>query len=336
MIVMRLRGRLGNQLFIYAFGRALQEKYHQPLVLMDNTNDTQSTPLSALCLSENVSIVPYSTGYDYKYTQMKAADYANITNGLRQAWEREAAFKTACKSNHIALINSAQKAAYIRYKLYTRRKSRRACYEYETKNSKQLVQKGLFLCENGYLEFPQTSSEHLFAMGYFQSERYFSELTDKIRAEVTPPCSFQDDAEINLLRQIQTTNSVCLSIRMGDYLENPIMGVCTPAYYQQAIDEMYTCFPDASFFVFSDDVEGVKKKIVFRNEVIYEPHGYDEWQKLKFMSACKHFILSNSSFSWWAQYLGSAPNKTVIAPKKWYAIDIPCDIYQPDWICLKV
>ena len=49
------------------------------------------------------------------------------------------------------------------------------------------------------------------------------------------------------------------------------------------------------------------------------------------MYSCKNFIMSNSSFSWWAQYLSKNKNKKVIAPYRWYNNDIRCDIYQDNW-----
>ena len=82
MIVLRLRGRLGNQLFIYAFGRSLQEKFNDELVLLDNENDTGGTILNQFRLPNNVKIVPISYGYKYDYYNMKASDYKKISNRI--------------------------------------------------------------------------------------------------------------------------------------------------------------------------------------------------------------------------------------------------------------
>lgn len=60
--------------------------------------------------------------------------------------------------------------------------------------------------------------------------------------------------------------------------------------------------PDCTFFGFSDDIDWVKNNMEFPGEVYYESGVDPVWEKLRLMSACKHFVLSNSSFSWWAQY----------------------------------
>ena len=54
------------------------------------------------------------------------------------------------------------------------------------------------------------------------------------------------------------------------------------------------------------------------------------------MAECKHFIIGNTTFGWWAQYLSEFENKMVIAPSKWMAIDMPIDIYQNNWILIEV
>jgi hypothetical protein len=52
------------------------------------------------------------------------------------------------------------------------------------------------------------------------------------------------------------------------------------------------------------------------------------------MSLCKHFIIPNSSFAWWATYLSPHADKTVIAPKRWFANDAidTTDLVPETWI----
>ena len=52
------------------------------------------------------------------------------------------------------------------------------------------------------------------------------------------------------------------------------------------------------------------------------------------MSNCKHFIIANSSFSWWVQYLSKNTNKTVISPNRWYNDNDDTRIINPSWFIL--
>lgn len=333
MIVMRLRGRLGNQLFIYCFGRALQEQYHTPLLLLDNENDTMGSPLSVYHLPRDVRLVSYRTGQKMDYYKMKAEDYRSLRNRLTDRLSAERQVQAFCKEAGVPSMSPVQQLLYLRYKLATRKKSRRACYEYELAHAETLARHGLLVCENGYLEFPSSAARDIFAFGYFQSEKYFQALRPRLLQELTPKQPMNPAAQ-QFAARIAGCESVCLSIRMGDYMNNPIHGVCSVRYYQAAVDKMYELHPHARIFVFSDDIAAVQQALTFPNEVIFEPAGNSEWEKLQYMSMCRHFILSNSSFSWWAQYLGCAPDKTVIAPSRWFAVDIPCDIFQDNWITL--
>ena len=55
------------------------------------------------------------------------------------------------------------------------------------------------------------------------------------------------------------------------------------------------------------------------------------------MKACNHFIISNSSLSWWAQFLGECKEKTVLAPSKWLNFGHEGDrLYQDNWELIEV
>ena len=93
------------------------------------------------------------------------------------------------------------------------------------------------------------------------------------------------------------------------------------------------------FFVFSDDIQVVQEKYSFPDCTLtfVEAHsGKDSYLDLYLMTRCKHFIIANSTFSWWGAWLGTNQDKIVIGPKKWFAdpsIDTR-DICPSSWILI--
>lgn len=329
MIVIRLKGRLGNQLFIYAAGRALQEKYQQELVIIDNINDTKDV-LFKLTLTDNIRHVRFSKGHQYDYYSMKAKDYEALRTTPLKGLINEKRLKKIYKRNHVPTMNVIQSVLFYLDKTIARLVSETGRYQLENRFRRLFAHFGILYCENGYVEYPKIRSRNIFLYGYFQSELYFKDIKQNLKREILPKAPIREEIK-GFISKIMETESVCLSIRMGDYLNNPVLGVCTHSYYQKAIDLIYEHFPHAVIFAFSDDAEGVKHQFHFKQQVIFEPAGSSEEEKLYYMSQCRHFILSNSSFSWWAQYLSGCQYKLVIAPKQWYATEMPCDIYQDNW-----
>src|SRR5450830_741752 len=90
--------------------------------------------------------------------------------------------------------------------------------------------------------------------GFWQCESYFQDAYQMLRKEFTlkesPPPGGPN------LTALQSPNSVCLHVRLGDYLrlEGSFLGFVGCNYYRQAIDEMIKLVPEAHFFIFSDDI----------------------------------------------------------------------------------
>lgn len=119
---------------------------------------------------------------------------------------------------------------------------------------------------------------------------------------------------------INSCNSVCVSVRRGDYL-NPLYAdkfyICDEAYIKTAIDRIKKLVANPVFVFFSDEIEWVKNNIKTDTPSYYETGDDPVWEKLRLMYSCKHFIISNSTFSWWAQYLSRNEDKIVISPDHW-------------------
>ena len=73
-------------------------------------------------------------------------------------------------------------------------------------------------------------------------------------------------------------------------------------------------------YVFSDDPEWVTENLKSNFPTTYISHnGATPEEDIRLMSACRHHIIANSSFSWWGAWLNDHDDKIVIAPKQWFA-----------------
>ena len=168
-------------------------------------------------------------------------------------------------------------------------------------------------------EFLETDSGYL--DGYWQTEKYFKPLEETIRSDFT----FKPLAgEKNLKLEKRVTAEPCTSIhiRRGDYLNHSgLGGICTSAYYEQAIERLRAEQPDSSFVIFSDDIPYCRELLSGLSAVFVDwNQGADSWMDMALMSKCTHHIIANSSFSWWGAWLKKCEG-TVLCPRNWFATD---------------
>ncbi|MBL0355779.1 MAG: alpha-1,2-fucosyltransferase [Chitinophagaceae bacterium] len=170
--------------------------------------------------------------------------------------------------------------------------------------------------------------------GYWQSEKYFIDIQDKIRKLFTFP-ALTDSNNQGMLKLIQENNAVSIHIRRSDYLENEnwAMGL---GYYQKAIALMKTKFANALFIVFSDDINWAKKNFTGADYKFVDFNtDMDSYKDMQLMSQCNHHIIANSSFSWWGAWLNPGRDKVVVAPDRWIpSIKGTRDIIPGNWIKL--
>jgi hypothetical protein len=177
--------------------------------------------------------------------------------------------------------------------------------------------------------------------GHWNSEKYFIDAQDTIRKDFQLKNPF-DPAAHTISKQIKSENvSVSVHIRRGDYVSIQKIanrhGVLPLSYYETAMDHMVNKFPQAHFFVFSDDIAWAKENYPKKYPVTFvSGSGIEDYEELVLMSICAHNIIANSTFSWWSAWLNQNPTKIVIAPKQWVtdpSIDTT-DILPETWIKL--
>ena len=133
-----------------------------------------------------------------------------------------------------------------------------------------------------------------------------------------------------------------MHIRRGDYVTNIhaniFHGLCDLDYYYKSINYIRCNKQVDLICIFSDDIDWVKQNLFIEGvEIIYvSEFVIDHIQEFEIMKQCQHNIIANSSFSWWAAFLNSNPEKIVIAPKKWFNDESinTSDLCPQEWIRL--
>ena len=173
--------------------------------------------------------------------------------------------------------------------------------------------------------------------GYWQSWRYFEDRRPALLADLTlrrPPLG----ANKAMLERVRACKAVCVHVRRGDYVSLPdaaaFHGLMGPAYYRAAVKRLGAGARGATFFVFSDEPEWARKHLVLPGKKVVVDHNsvHEPEEDLRLMAACRHFILANSSLSWWGAWLGAWPGKRVVAPRQWFKAGPPMpDLCPPGW-----
>ena len=286
MIVVQLKGGLGNQLFQYALGRRLSIDNKCMFALDARSYKYDRLRKCALsqfkCSIDLVDSFAYPLQGPYRYLNSL---YKGLSNGGRIKILNENAFAFQAQ-----ILNCG---------------------------------------DNSYLA------------GYWQSEKYFLPIRDILLGDLqlSSPLCIEDQ---RLSNEISKTNSASIHVRRGDYITdiktNAYHGFCDLPWYQRAIDRVIKEKKPVKFYIFSDDYEWVKLnlKLNLPTEFIKPKSPGNEAIDLHLMSLCKHNIIANSSFSWWAAWLNQNPNKCVVAPNNWFC-NAPHDtshLIPPSWIRL--
>ena len=191
-----------------------------------------------------------------------------------------------------------------------------------------------------YFEFDpwlHNLSKDLILEGYWQSFRYFVDISDILRHELQP-INFLDVNALNILSQIQRANSVGVHVRRGDFISSSAAVknhvVCDLSYYQRAAAVIAGRVADPRFFVFTDDPAWVEKEFLLGYPIVLVS-GKNAWpphDDLRLMSYCDHQIIANSSFSWWGAWLNSNSKKIVVAPSRWFKVNNNInDLIPSEW-----
>ena len=307
MIIIQLAGGLGNQMFQYAL--CLQLKSLGKEVKIDDISgfvqDEKRVP----------ALAPFSVSYE----RPTKKELIQMLDSSLMPWNR------------------------VRRKLFGRK--RKGYFEEDKRYHPEIM-----TWDDIYLE------------GYWQTEKYFEAIADEVRKAYDTDRllrNIEDSRLEDWLKLIDSNQSVSVHVRRGDYLlpENQALfgGICTDTYYKEAMSRMMRERPDCRFYLFTNDKQWARAQIAEYKKAepsdtdakTYDVNLYDNIEVVDFgerndyaefvlMSRCKHNILANSSFSWWASYLNRNADKIVLVPDRWLNGWDCEDIYRKDMCKVKV
>jgi len=264
MIIIRFLGGLGNQLFIYAFGRTLELNY----------------------------------GIDVQY---------DIYTGFKKD-----SFKRKFElDNFYVKINKAT----VPDSLY-----------FPFRKRSELITK-IFYPASFYIEEDQNFSaeklieiekeyKKVFMQGYFQKAEYFESIREELKKEIVLTKPLSEKAN-GYLGKVKNSISVAVHIRLKER-----SNLNQLSFYSESIAKLKKELVNPVFFVFSDDIKYCKENIKFDSEVIFIENTNNQLEDFWLMKNCEHFIIYNSTFSWWASFLATKNDKIIISPFDSYLNDI--------------
>ena len=195
-----------------------------------------------------------------------------------------------------------------------------------------------------YYEAFRTIKPNTRLLGMFQSELFFQNIRPLVRNHFSFRYPLSPAASAIAARIRETPSATAVHFRLGDYKHDPkytaTLGALPYSYYTTATTKVRRIDPASAFFVFSDDIETVKREFPAPENTVFVDtlDGQPPHETMRLMSMCKNNIIANSTFSWWAAWLNPAPDKTVVAPSPWFAeTDIDTsDIVPGSWIQIPV
>lgn len=183
-------------------------------------------------------------------------------------------------------------------------------------------------CDHSFDQRLLDSPADCVLFGYFQSPCYFAALEEGLRAEIDCSGLGIDALWPALAAELRRPGSVAVHVRRGDFITQPVFAVCTAGYYLQAIERLRARVPGARFLVFSDDLAWCREHLRGPDVVVPDQPAADAnpLHALHLMSLASHHVIANSSYSWWAAWLGRKDGQIVLCPPRWFARDIHAPI----------
>ena len=269
IVIPRIIGGIGNQLFSYAAARRL--------ALVNNAE----------------LAIDHVSGFvrDHKYQRQYQLDHFNIPCRKATLWERMEPFS--------------------RYRRFLKKRwSKHLPFE-----NRSYIKQEFIDFDSRLLQVKPQGTVYL--EGYWQSEKYFKDVEETIRSElqIIPP---NDPINQEHAQKILNRRAVAVHVRFFDLPGKDGVNNVPNKYYKNAIEKMESILEDAHYYLFSDHPIAARTAIPLSDEritcVSHNKGDTNAYKDLWLMTKCQHFIIANSTFSWWGAWLSNNVDKQVIAP----------------------
>lgn len=177
-------------------------------------------------------------------------------------------------------------------------------------------------------------------LGLFQSWRYHAEIGGELRERMTRLTAPSPWFAEMMRRIVPGEGQVALNVRRGEYVthQQGIQGLATSRYYEVALRDLRRMGLNGSVFVASDSLADAMNELNGLADLVAidPPPGTHPMEVLILLSRVDGLVAANSTFSWWAGFLGSRPDQIVIAPRPWLTLEQvdTRDLLPPEWLTL--
>ncbi len=281
MIIVKIIGGLGNQMFQYALGRSLSIKQNCKLKLdtswykeydkIEDTNDPNK-----------------ATKRDY------LLKFFNISGRIIPNWYLPAIKKIPLIRKYYPKV-----ARIIPNKLF---------------NYKVLV-------EDDFSWINIKNQNNYFVTGYWQKSLYFDKYENIIVSDFrlkNPLSVINQKYYEQILSTNSVAIHIRRGDLISNPSVAKLQPTCSLEYFYSGIKTISNKVKDLSLFIFSNDMEWCKNHFKNQYPTIFVDSIGNDHEHFFLMSKCKYQVIANSTYSWWAAWLNQYPAKIIVAPKNWY------------------